>query len=156
VAGLAVVRQRRRRLLAPLLVLLVLVAVFMDWRFGPAPWSRDAVAIPVGKADPAQREALALVPPDAAVSAQYNLVPHLAHRTRIYEFPNPFRAVNWGLPDDTHPPADAEAVRFVVVQRDLLGKEDRELLDRLQADPAWRTRLDRDEVVVLERPGPIP
>jgi uncharacterized membrane protein len=156
VAGLAVVRQRRRRLLAPLLVLLVLVAVFMDWRFGPAPWSRDAVAIPVGRADRAQREALALVSPDAAVSAQYNLVPHLAHRTRIYEFPNPFRAVNWGLPGDSHPPADAEAVRFVVVQRDLLGKEDRELLDRLQADPAWRTRLDRDEVVVLERPGPIP
>jgi uncharacterized membrane protein len=156
VAGLAAVRKRRRRLLAPLLVLLVLVAGFMDWRFGPAPWSRDPVAIPVGRADRAQREALALVDPDAAVSAQYNLVPHLAHRPRIYEFPNPFRAVNWGLPGDTHPPAAAEAVRFVVVQRDLLGKEDRELLDRLQADPAWRTRLDRDEVVVLERPEPIP
>jgi uncharacterized membrane protein len=156
VAGLAAVRQRRRRLLAPLLVLLVLVAGFMDWRFGPAPWSRDPVAIPVGRADRAQREALALVDPDAAVSAQYNLVPHLAHRPRIYEFPNPFRAVNWGLPGDTLPPGAAEAVRFVVVQRDLLGKEDRELLDRLQADPAWRTRLDRDDVVVLERPDPIP
>jgi uncharacterized membrane protein len=156
VAGLAAVRKRRRRLLAPLLVLLVLVAGFMDWRFGPAPWSRDPVTIPVGRADRAQREALALVDPDAAVSAQYNLVPHLAHRPRIYEFPNPFRAVNWGLPGDTLPPGTAEAVRFVVVQRDLLGKEDRELLDRLQADPAWRTRLDRDDVVVLERPEPIP
>jgi uncharacterized membrane protein len=155
VAGLAVVRRRRRRLLAPLLVLLVLVAGFMDWRFGPAPWSREPVAIPVGSADQARREALALVDPDAAVSAQYNLVPHLAHRSRIYEFPNPFRAVNWGLPDDTHPPAATEAVRFVVVQRDLLGKEDRDLLERLQADPAWRTRLDRDNVVLLERPGPI-
>src|SRR6266508_4646426 len=111
VAGLAVVRRRRRRLLAPLLVLLVLVAGFMDWRFGPAPWSREPVAIPVGSADQARREALALVDPDAAVSAQYNLVPHLAHRSRIYEFPNPFRAVNWGLPDDTHPPAATEAVR---------------------------------------------
>ena len=57
---------------------------------------------------------------------------------------------------DTHPPAAADAVRFVVVQRDLLGEEDRKLLERLQADPAWRTRLDRDNVVVLERPGPIP
>jgi uncharacterized membrane protein len=155
VAGLAAVRRRRRRLLAPLLVLLVLVAGFMDWRFGPAPWSREPVAIPAGGADQARREALALVDPDAAVSAQYNLVPHLTHRSRIYEFPNPFRAVNWGLPDDTHPPAAAEAVRFVVVQRDLLGNEDRELLERLQGDPAWRTRLDRDNVVVLERPGPI-
>ena len=156
VGGLAVVRTRRRRLLAPLLVLLVLVAGFMDWRYGPAPWSRDPVAIPVGRADQAQREALALVDPDAAVSAQYNLVPHLAHRPKVYEFPNPFRAVNWGLPGDTHPPAAGEAVRFVVVQRDLLGKEDRELLDRLQADPGWRTRLDRDDVVVLVRPEPLP
>jgi uncharacterized membrane protein len=156
VAGLAVVRRRRRRLLVPALVLLVAVAGFMDWRFGPAPWSREPVAIPAGDADPARREALALVGPDAAVSAQYNLVPHLAHRATIYEFPNPFRAVNWGLPGDTHPPAAAAAVRFVVVQRDLLGQEDRELLDRLQADPAWRTRLDRDNVVVLERAGPIP
>jgi hypothetical protein len=43
----------------------------------------------------------------------------------------------------------------VVVQRDLLGEEDRQLLDRLQHDPAWRTRLDRDDVVVLERPEPV-
>jgi uncharacterized membrane protein len=156
VAGLAAVRRRRRRLLAPLLVLLVLVAGFMDWRYGPAPWSRDPVVVPAGRADQARRAALALVDPDAAVSAQFNLVPHLAHRAKIYEFPNPFRAVNWGLPDDTHPPAAAEAVRFVVVERDLLGKEDRELLDRLQTDPAWRTRLDRDGVVLLERPEPIP
>jgi uncharacterized membrane protein len=155
VAGLAAVRRRRRRLLAPLLVLLVLVAGFMDWRFGPAPWSREPVAIPSGATDAARRQALALVDPDAPVSAHYNLVPHLAHRSKVYEFPNPFRAVNWGVTGDTHPPAAAEAVRFVVVQRDLLGEEDRKLLDRLQADPAWRTRLDRDNVVVLERPGPI-
>jgi hypothetical protein len=39
----------------------------------------------------------------------------------------------------------------VVVQRDLLGEQDRELLDRLQTDPSWRTLLDLQEVVVLER-----
>jgi hypothetical protein len=44
----------------------------------------------------------------------------------------------------------------VVVQRDLLTDQDRELLDRLQADPAWRTLLDRQEVVVLERQGAEP
>jgi uncharacterized membrane protein len=156
VAGLAVAKARWRPLLAPLLVLLVLVAGYMSWRYGPAPWSRDPVTIPAGPADPVRRQALALVGPDAAVSAQFNLVPHLTHRTRVYEFPNPFRPVNWGLPDDTHPPGAAEAVRFVVVQRDLLGEEDHQLLDRLQRDPAWRTRLDRDGVVVLERLGPLP
>jgi hypothetical protein len=151
-----VVKARRRRLLAPLLVLLVLVAGYTSWRYGPAPWSRDPVTVPAGQADPLRRQALGLVEPGAAVSAQFNLVPHLTHRQRIYEFPNPFRPVNWGLPGDTHPPGAAEAVRFVVVERDLLGEEDRQLLERLQNDPAWRTRLDHDGVVVLERPEPLP
>jgi hypothetical protein len=39
----------------------------------------------------------------------------------VYEFPNPFRAVNWGLAGDEHPQAALERLRYVVVQRDLLG-----------------------------------
>ena len=156
VAGLAVVRSARRQWLAPLLVLLVLVAGYSSWRYGPAPWARDPVAIPTGPTDQARRQALALVADGAPVSAQYNLVPHLGHRAEVYEFPNPFRAVNWGLDGEEHPQAALDRLRFVVVQRDLLTDQDRELLDRLQADPAWRTLLDRQEVVVLERQGAGP
>ena len=151
VAGLAVIRSTRRPLLAPLLVLLVVVAGFTSWRYGPAPWAHDPVAVAAGPADQARRQALALIPEGAPVSAQYNLVPHLGHRDEVYEFPNPFRAVNWGLAGDEHPRATLERLRFVVVQRDLLGDQDRQLLDRLQADPAWRTAFDRENVVVLER-----
>ena len=153
VAGLAVVRARRRRLFVPVVVLLVLVACLMDWRYGPAPWSRDPVAIAAAPVDQARRQALALVDPRAPVSAQFNLLPHLAHRTEIYEFPNPFRAVNWGLPGDQHPQGVVDRLRFVVVQRDLLGDDDRALLDRLQNDPAWRTAFDQQGVLVLERQG---
>jgi hypothetical protein len=151
VAGLAAVRSARRQWLAPLLVLLVVVAGFTSWRYGPAPWARDPVAIPAGPTDEVRRQALALVDDGAPVSAQYNLVPHLGHRVEVYEFPNPFRAVNWGLDGDEHPPETQRRLRFVVVQRDLLGEQDRELLDRLQTDPSWRTLLDLQEVVVLER-----
>ncbi|HJW35970.1 MAG TPA: DUF2079 domain-containing protein, partial [Actinomycetes bacterium] len=151
VAGLAVVRSARRPLLAPLLVLLVLVAGFTSWRYGPAPWARDPVAVAAGPVDQARRDALALVGPDAPVSAQFNLVPHLGHRVEVYEFPNPFRAVNWGVAGDEHPPAALERVQFVVVQRELLGEPDRELLDRLEADPAWERVFDRQGVVVLQR-----
>jgi uncharacterized membrane protein len=156
VAGLAWVRSARRPLLAPLLVLLVLVAGFTSWRYGPAPWARDPVAIPAGPTDQARRAALDLVDQGAPVSAQYNLVPHLGHRVEVYEFPNPFRAVNWGVAGDEHPPATLERLRFVVVQRDLLGEQDQELLERLQSEPAWRTAMDRDGVVVLERQEAVP
>jgi hypothetical protein len=44
----------------------------------------------------------------------------------------------------------------VVVQRELLGEPDRELLDRLQVDPAWATVLDRQGVVVLQRREAVP
>jgi uncharacterized membrane protein len=151
VAGLAVVKRNRRSALAPLLVLLVVLAGFTSWRYGPAPWARDPVAVPAGPVDQARRQALALVPDGAPVSAQYNLVPHLGHRVEVYEFPNPFRAVNWGLAGDEHSQAALERLQFVVVQRDLLGEQDRQLLDRLQNDPAWRTAMDSQGVVVLER-----
>jgi uncharacterized membrane protein len=158
VAGLAAVRSSasRRPLLAPLLVLLVVVAGYTSWRYGPAPWARDPVAIPAGPADQLRREALALVADGAPVSAQYNLVPHLTHRVEVYEFPNPFRAVNWGLAGDEHPQEALERLRFVVVQRDLLAEQDRDLLERLQTDPAWRTAMDRDGLVVLEQREPVP
>jgi uncharacterized membrane protein len=156
VAGLARVRSARPRLLAASLVLLVLVAGVMSWRYGPAPYARDPVVVAAVPVDQARRQALTLVDPGAPVSAQYNLVPHLAHRVKVYEFPNPFRAANWGLPGDSHPPGALQELRFVVVQRDLLGKDDRVLLDRLQADPAWRTAFDQREVVVLERQGAAP
>jgi uncharacterized membrane protein len=156
VAGLAWVRSARRPLLAPALVLLVLVAGFTSWRYGPAPWARDPVAIPAGPTDQARRAALELVDEGAPVSAQFNLVPHLGHRVEVYEWPNPFRAVNWGVAGDEHPGATLERLRFVVVQRDLLGEQDQELLGELQADPAWRTAMDRDGVVVLERQEAVP
>jgi uncharacterized membrane protein len=153
VAGLAAIRSSHRRLLAPLLVTLVVLAGFTSWRYGPAPWARDPVAVPAGPTDQARREALALIDEGAPVSAQYNLVPHLAHRAEVYEFPNPFRAVNWGLAGDEHPQGTLERLQFVVVQRDLLGEEDRKLLDQLRTNPAlgWRTALERQGVIVLER-----
>jgi hypothetical protein len=156
VAGLAAVKRARRPLLAPLLVLLVVLAGLTSWRYGPAPYARDPVAVTVGPVDQARRQAVALVADGAPVSAQYNLVPHLGHRVEVYEFPNPFRAVNWGLGGDQHPQEALERLRFVVVQRDLLGEQDRQLLDDLQNDPAWRTAMDSQEVVVLERAGAGP
>ncbi len=40
--------------------------------------------------------ALSLIPGNASVSAQAAIGAHLAHRKRLYLFPNPFQAVTWG------------------------------------------------------------
>jgi len=158
VAGLAVVAARRRALLAPLLVLLVLAAFAVDRRAGPAPWSESAVVVAASPADASRQAALATIAPQAPVSAQFNLVPHLTHRVVAYEFPNPFRAVNWGFAGDTHTPAETAAVRYVIVEPALLSPDDRKLLDQLRAARTaggleWRTVFDAGGVVVLERQG---
>ena len=60
----------------------------------PAYWAPDYAPAAAG------RELIRLVPPDAVVSAQHSLTPHLTHRRFVYMFPNPFRAVLYGV-DDT-------------------------------------------------------
>ncbi len=153
VAGLRVVARRRRALLAPLLVALVVAAVVMDQRFGPALWSRDRIVASASPADQVRRQALAMIPAGASVSAQFNLVPQLSHRIKIFEFPNPFRAANWGVDGDVHKASDQQRVRYVVVERSLLDQDQKTLLRDLQASPDWATKLDAGNVVLLERRG---
>jgi uncharacterized membrane protein len=152
IAGLRTL-ARRRVALAVVLVVLVAVAGYVDREAGPAPWS-EAFSRPVeGPIDETRRQALGLIDPGAPVSAQYNLVPHLAHRPRVYEFPNPFFPANWGFPGDQHRAADIDAIRFVVVERPLLGEREGALFDQLRVQPQWRTRLNRQGIVLLERAG---
>jgi uncharacterized membrane protein len=150
VAGLGVVAARRA-LFAPMLVLLLLLAFATDWRYGPALWSKDRVLPAASAQDQARRAALATVDPVEPVSAQFHLVTHLTHRTSAYEFPNPFRAVNWGRAGDSHAQAEIDAVRWVVVEPALLGEEDRKLFEQLRGNGEWRVAYDAGGVVVLQR-----
>jgi uncharacterized membrane protein len=150
IAGLRTL-ARHRAALAVVLVALVAVAGYLNREVGPAPWSKEYPRPADGPVNEVRRQALDLIGPSAAVSAQYNLVPHLAHRQLVYEFPNPFTAANWGFPGDQHRPADSDAIRFVVVERSLLGDREGALFDQLRAQPRWRTRLDREGIVLLER-----
>jgi hypothetical protein len=136
------------------LVVLLAASVVASVRFGAAPWTPQGRLPAGGPAHDARRAAVALVGPDAVVSAGRNLVPHLSRRTVIYEFPNPWRAVNWGMQGDPASPAELAGVRYVVVEPDALPRPDRAELDRLRADRAWRPVLDRQGILVLERsPG---
>jgi uncharacterized membrane protein len=153
VQGLQVIAQRRRALFAPALIALVVVALAMDQRYGPAPWSHAKIVSTASPADAAKRRALAMIPAGAPVSAQFNLVTHLSHREKIFEFPNPFRSVNWGLSGDVHSTGDQESLRYVIVDRSLLDEDQQGLLRDLQASPDWSTRFDSSNVVLLARRG---
>jgi hypothetical protein len=79
---------------------MVFVAAFVSCVFwGLAPFSRQSYphANPSGPQVLAINSLLRTVPANAVVSAYYPYVAHLDHRTRIYQWPTPFRAEYWGL-----------------------------------------------------------
>lgn len=135
------------------LVMATSLASTVAW--GPSPlstkfrsgiWAHQSAE---GAAD--RRAAIDIVPDGASVSAGYHLVPHLSHRTKIYEWPVPWRNVNWGVRgENLHDPAGVE---WIVVDLELLNTDDTELLDRLLAGE-FAVRFQRGKVVVAERIQP--
>ncbi|HVL26851.1 MAG TPA: DUF2079 domain-containing protein [Acidimicrobiales bacterium] len=98
-----------------------------------------------------QQAAVATVPPRAAVSAIYSMVPHLSHRERIYNFPEPWRRVDWGVAgENLHDPG---LVQWLVVDRQLLSERDHRLVDRLLASQ-FTARFETDGILVAERTAP--
>ena len=106
-------------------VALVLTAALVTTvLWGASPLARNYRSIWPTHADAhtvVQQHAVDLVPDDAAVSAPYNLVPHLTHRERVYEFPVPWCNINWGVAgENLDDPADVD---WLVLDRRLLGDD---------------------------------
>ncbi len=81
----------------------------------PAYWDRDH---PVAEA---ARDIIAEIAGDAVVAAHFRITPHLAHRSEIYQFPNPFRVVLYGTDiaqENTRIDDRAERVEYLVLQVD--------------------------------------
>jgi uncharacterized membrane protein len=101
----------------------------------------------------AKQAAVDLVPEGAPTSAIYNLLPHLAHRDEIYDFPEPWRHVNWGVHGENM--ADPAGVQWIVVDRRMLSADDIRLLDRLFRHQ-FRLVSERDDIMVAHRVHPPP
>jgi hypothetical protein len=98
----------------------------------------------------ALREAVAMVPDDVSVSATYTLLPHLAHREEIYDWPNPFEAAYWGNDDRDRLP-DPSTIDYLVVDRQQVGPNQKpRFADLMDGDP-FDIVFDRDDVVVAKR-----
>ncbi len=88
----------------------------------------------------AKRAIVKALPPDASVSAAYNVVPHLTERRFVYEFPNPWIPSNWGVQNENQAdPADVEYLAFDEAllssdPNDRTGVAVRRVLDHLLAE----------------------
>jgi hypothetical protein len=147
------VRRLRNQLARAVVVVAVLVCAVVSTRaWGPSPigdeyrsgaWALDAAPRQAG-AD----AAIAVVPAGDAVSASYNLVPHLSERAEIYTFPNPWRSSNFGI--EGEPRRSPRTVEWIVVDLSVLDRETHELLDRLLAS-RFEVVLQRDGYLVAKR-----
>lgn len=73
------------------------------------------------------------IPPEATVSADYSLAPHLSHRKSIYVWPNPFRASNWGRFDrEGERLPGAADVEYLIVHKAMDNQEEQEILREFQ------------------------
>ena len=96
----------------------------------------------------AKQAAVDMVPAGESVSAIYYLVPHLSRRVKIYEFPVPWKPINWGVNgENLDNPAD---VRWLVIDRTLLNADDKTLLGQLLSRE-FTVRFDQNDIVVAER-----
>jgi hypothetical protein len=154
IAGLRVA-GRRRVVLASLLAALVAVAGFIDYRVGPAPWSKDFPRpAEDGPVNQTRRQALGLIDPAAPVSAQYNLAPHLAHRTTSMSFPTRSRLRTGGFRVTGTSRRRSSGSAMWWSSAPSSARPTRPCWTSSAVSPQWRTVLDRQGIVVLERRPP--
>lgn len=77
------------------------------------------------------------IPPNASVSASFMVVPHLTHRDKIYDFPNPFKSSNWGNGKEEPP---LEYVDYLLLSNEHMGDYSK-VLQRLLDGKKYRTEL---------------
>jgi hypothetical protein len=96
---------------------------------------------------------VALVPADASVTATYQLLPHLAHREQIYDWPNPFVPAYWGN-DDCYRLPSPTAIDYIVVDRNAVGEGQKVMFNEMIAPGGpFRVLFDQSDIVVAERVG---
>jgi uncharacterized membrane protein len=100
--------------------------------------------------------ALSLIPPGEATSAAYFLVPHLSHRDKIYEFPVPWKPVNWGVNGENL--QSSGDVKWLILDLQILSPDDKILVQALLRTQ-FVLRYGHDGILVAQRiaaPPPQP
>jgi len=134
----------------------MVAAVFTSFLWAPMPWSRTPQfsGNPSNEWASAAREIIELVPDDAVVAAHYRITPHIAHRSEIYQFPVPFRAVLYGpngIDDGPRIPDRAERVEYIVLPVPGAGPTSFPAADWIAIEPAFDLVEANDYWAIYER-----
>ena len=98
------------------------------------------------------KEALALIPDNAVVSARSRIGTQIDHRSKIYDYPTPFAAYYYGDGSDTGARLpEAESVEYVVELPDHLSDIGETHLASLQDNEGFRVVFSKEGVVVLKK-----
>src|SRR5438552_507383 len=135
------------------LVNVVLVAALLSSiAWGPSPLSRQyhrgIWPLHADPRTPVKNAAISVLPSSASVSAAYDIVPHITHREKVYEFPVPWCNINWGVHGEHLDNPDN--VQWLLLDRTLLGARDKSLLADLLSRE-FRIRFDVSDIVVAQR-----
>jgi uncharacterized membrane protein len=139
-----------------MVAVMIVGALLGLWLWGPLPGTHEPASWPSRSSSylEAADEAMALIPPDAAISVDWRFTPHLDHRVTVYEFPNPWLLTNWGdrRSEGQSLPARAGQVEYVLFCRDTDVESDvQAVFDRLAASGEFKVVFDRESIVLLER-----
>lgn len=144
---------RSERVRSGLIAGMVTCALFAGWFWGPATFARKPNPFGDPNAPNARlmRQAIDLIPADAAISVHYAAVTHLGHRTNVYQWPTPFRAVYWSdwTQEGKRLEDESKLVDYVLVT-DVTDPRDQAILAELRADD-FEPIFENLGVLVLRR-----
>jgi uncharacterized membrane protein len=134
--------------------LTVAAALASNVAWSPSPISvnfHTGYWVPPKARDQAINAAISIVPPNASVSATYDIDDHLTHRVSVYEYPNPWIVTNWGI--GLRKPPDPSKVDWLVLDTGAVGNQ-AALYQTLIVKGEFQTLFSQDGIVVLHRARP--
>jgi len=92
--------------------------------------------------------AVSALPPEASVSATYNMLTHIAHRDKVYMFTSPFKPAYWGINGENLPP---EKPQYLLLDTPLLDKDGRAIVDAYVNNGTYSLISKEDGIITLKR-----
>lgn len=96
------------------------------------------------------QKAVDLVPDGVSVAATFALLPHLAHRERVYDWPNPWRTAYWGNRNEN--PPDPATVQYMALDLRHVSEADQATVAQLTGPGGeFQVLMNEDDVMVARR-----